>query len=215
VLAGGIALGGLAVLHSDARHIFDGLTEGAGLAAVLVSAAAGAGTLALVARERLEPARYVAAVAVAAIVAGWALAQEPELLPGLTVEQAAAGDETLVALLVSAAVGALVLVPSLALLFGLLLRGRFDAVPQELGSLERAGSAPEPRSGARPAGPRALVPLTAMLAPIGVVLTIATEGGIGRILGVACLLAAVATGSALVLPQIALDAAPEPGEDRS
>lgn len=214
VLAGAVALGGLFVLREDARGIFDGLTVGAGLAAALASAAAGAATLALVARGRLEPARYAAAVAVAAIVAGWALAQEPEILPGLTVEEAAAGDETLVALLVSTAAGALVLVPSLALLFGLLLRGRFDAPPQELGSLERVGRAPETRAGRAAAVPRGVGQLTAVLALIGVVLTIATEGGIGRILGIVCLLGAVAAGSALVLPQIAVDAAPEPDDDR-
>ena len=215
VLAGAIALAGLVVLREDARGIFDGLTEGAGLAAVLASGAAGAGTLALVARGRLEPARYVAAIAVAAIVAGWAFAQEPDILPGLSVEQAAAGDETLVALLVSAAVGALVLVPSLALLFGLLLRGRFDAVPQELGSLEQAGRTPEQRGGVTHADRRGLAPLTVVLTLAGVILTVVTEGGAGRTIGVICLLAAVGAGSALVLPQVALDATPERGEDRS
>lgn len=215
VLAGAVALGGLFVLREDARGIFDGLTAGSGLAAVLVSAAAGAATLGFVARGRLEPARYAAALAVAAIVAGWALAQEPEILPGLTVEEAAAGDATLVALLVSTAVGALVLVPSLALLFGLLLRGRFDAAPQELGSLERAGRAPEPRGGESRPARRGLAPLTAVLAIAGTALTVATEGGAGRAIGVVSLLAAVAAGTALVLPQVALDATPDRSDDRS
>jgi hypothetical protein len=52
---------------------------------------AGVATLALVSRWRFGPARVTAALAVAAIVAGWALAQRPDILPGLTVEQAAAG----------------------------------------------------------------------------------------------------------------------------
>ena len=65
-------------------------------------------------------------MAVAAIVAGWGIAQSPEILPGLTVEEAAAGDETLIALLAGIAVGLLILLPSLALLFGLTLGGRFD-----------------------------------------------------------------------------------------
>ena len=43
-------------------------------------------TLALVWRRRYEPARYGAAVAVAAIIAGWALAQSPVFLEGLTVK---------------------------------------------------------------------------------------------------------------------------------
>jgi cytochrome d ubiquinol oxidase subunit II len=126
VIAGAIALGGLAVVREDARSLFDGLTEGVGLAALLASGAAGVATLALVARSRFEPARYTSAVAVAAIVAGWGVAQSPTFLPGLTVEEAAAESSTLVALLVGLGVGALVLVPSLFVLFRLVLAGRFD-----------------------------------------------------------------------------------------
>jgi cytochrome d ubiquinol oxidase subunit II len=126
VLAGAIALGGLAIVREDASGLFEGLTGGGGLAALLASIAAGVATLGLVARSRLEPARYTAAIAVAAIVAGWGLAQRPTLLPGLTVEQAAAEGPTLVALLVGLGVGALVLVPALFALFRLVLAGRFD-----------------------------------------------------------------------------------------
>jgi cytochrome d ubiquinol oxidase subunit II len=63
---------------------------------------------------------------VGAVVAGWAAAQEPILLPGLTVEQAAAPHDTLVAITIAVVAGAVVLLPSLGLLFGLYLRGRFD-----------------------------------------------------------------------------------------
>ena len=126
VLAGAIALGGLAIVREDASRLFEGLPGGGGLAALLVSVAAGVATLALVAGSRFEPARYTAALAVAAIVAGWGLAQRPNLLPGLTVEQAAADSSTLVALLVGLGVGALVLAPSLFALFRLVLAGRFD-----------------------------------------------------------------------------------------
>jgi cytochrome bd ubiquinol oxidase subunit II len=126
VVAGAIALGGLAVAREDASELFEGLTEGAGLAALLASVAAGISTLALVARSRFEPARYTAAVAVAAIVVGWGAAQSPTFLPGLTVEQAAAETSTLVALLVGLGIGALILVPSLFVLFRLVLTGRMD-----------------------------------------------------------------------------------------
>src|SRR5215216_7792898 len=126
VVAGAIALGGLAVVREDASSLFEGLTEGGGLGALLASAVAGIATLTLVARSKFEPARYTAAVAVAAIVAGWGVAQSPTFLPGLTVEQAAAESSTLVALLVGLGVGALVLVPSLFVLFRLVLAGRFD-----------------------------------------------------------------------------------------
>jgi cytochrome d ubiquinol oxidase subunit II len=89
------------------------------------------GTLALVWVRRFEAARLSASVAVAAIVAGWALAQSPLLLKGLTVEDAAAGRSVLIAVIVAVGLGALLLLPSLALLFGLLLRGRFDAPAAE------------------------------------------------------------------------------------
>ena len=105
LVAGALAVGGLVVLREDARPLFDGLTSGAGLAAVLVSALAGLVTLALVRAGRYEPARFSAALAVAAIVAGWGIAQSPDLLPGLTIEDAAAGRPTLWALLISIAAG--------------------------------------------------------------------------------------------------------------
>jgi cytochrome d ubiquinol oxidase subunit II len=127
VLAGAVSLAGLVVVRDDARRLWDGLTGGWGVAAVVVSGLAGLTTLALAWRGKFEPARASGAISVAAIIAGWALAQRPDVLPGLSIEEAAAGHSTLVTLLVSIALGAVVLVPSLALLFGLVLRGRFDA----------------------------------------------------------------------------------------
>jgi cytochrome bd ubiquinol oxidase subunit II len=125
VVAGALAIAGLAVVNSDAPDLYDGLTSGAGLACVLASGAAGLITLWLEWRERVEVARYTAAVAVAAIVAGWALAQEPYLLPpDLTVKEAAAPDETLLALVIAACLGMALLIPALAWLFRLAISGR-------------------------------------------------------------------------------------------
>jgi cytochrome d ubiquinol oxidase subunit II len=127
VVAGTLAIAGLFVVRDDARSLYDGLTSGGGLALVVASGLAGLVTLGLEWRSRFEWARYTAAVAVGSIVAGWAVAQRPDLLPGrLTLDQAAASDATLVALLVSVAVGMLVLVPSLRYLFRLVLRGDLD-----------------------------------------------------------------------------------------
>jgi hypothetical protein len=50
---------------------------------------------ALVWRKRYEASRYTAALAVAAIIAGWALGQSPVFLEGLTVQEAAAGRNSL------------------------------------------------------------------------------------------------------------------------
>ena len=61
----------------------------------------------------------------AAIVAGWAFAQEPYILPpGLTLEEAAAPDAALAALLIAATVGMALLIPALVWLFRLALSGR-------------------------------------------------------------------------------------------
>jgi hypothetical protein len=66
----------------------------------------------LVWRSRFGLARASAALAVAAIVAGWAVAQRPRFLPGLTVSQAAAGRSTLIVVVITVAIGAVVLVPA-------------------------------------------------------------------------------------------------------
>jgi cytochrome d ubiquinol oxidase subunit II len=126
VVAGAIALGGLAVLHADVPSLYHGLVSGDGLVALVVSVLGGVTTLALVWVGRYEPARYSAAAAVAAIIAGWALAQRPTFLPGLTIQQAAAPDDTLIAIVVAVVVGAAILFPSLGLLFKLVLGGRLD-----------------------------------------------------------------------------------------
>jgi cytochrome d ubiquinol oxidase subunit II len=126
IVAGAIALAGLAVIHSDAHFLYTRLLHGVALVVVIVSAAAGLVTLALVAARRFEPARFTAALAVAAVVAGWALAQRPLVLRGLTVRQAAAPHDTLVLVVISVLAGAVLLFPSLSLLFRLVLAGRLD-----------------------------------------------------------------------------------------
>ncbi len=131
VVAGAVAIAALFGVRSDAHPLFHRLVDGLGLPALIVSMLAGIATLALVWRKRYEPARYSAAVAVAAIIAGWALAQSPLLLPGLTVKAAAAPRETLVAVVVAVLAGAVVLFPSLAWLFKLVLSGSFDQAEQQ------------------------------------------------------------------------------------
>jgi cytochrome bd ubiquinol oxidase subunit II len=125
VVAGALAIGGLAVVEADAPDLFDGLTSGGGLAMVIASALAGVVTVGLVWTSRFEPARYTAALAVGTILAGLALAIRPDFLPGeLTFEQAAAGDATMIATLIAVALALAVIIPSLVLLFRLKLRGK-------------------------------------------------------------------------------------------
>src|SRR5690242_2550113 len=156
VVAGLLALAGLLVIRAEAASLWHGLSSGLGLALVIVSALAGMVTMALVWLGRFGLARASAALAVAAVIAGWAAAQEPQVLPGLTVQEAAAGRETLIATIVGVAAGAVVLVPSLAVLYSLVLRGRLDAPeavnePDHAGALGSAGALGAARSGG--AGP--------------------------------------------------------------
>jgi cytochrome d ubiquinol oxidase subunit II len=127
VVSGAVAIGALPVVHSDARTLYDGLTSGAGLVFVILSALCGVVTLALVWVDRFELARASAAGAVACVMIGWAVAQKPYILPGeLTLKQASASNTTLTALVISMAAGAVVLVPSLWLLYRMTLQGRLD-----------------------------------------------------------------------------------------
>jgi cytochrome d ubiquinol oxidase subunit II len=120
--SGALALAGLEVMRNSGLD----LTHGAALAAVCVSGVAGLLTLVLCWRSRFGLARLTAALSVGAVVVGWAAAQTPRLLPGLTVTQAAAGRSTLVALIIAVCGGAVILIPSLVLLFTLFLRGQLD-----------------------------------------------------------------------------------------
>ena len=149
IAAGAIAAAGLVVVREDDAQLWHELSSLPAVAAVIVSAAAGTAALALLAARLLEPARAVSVVAVAAVIAGWALAQRPEILPGLTVSEAAAGRSTLIAVLAGLAVGALILVPSLVVLFRMVLRGTFDAAAVNVPLAQPAvGVAAEPRRAA-------------------------------------------------------------------
>jgi cytochrome d ubiquinol oxidase subunit II len=120
--SGALALAGLLVMQASGLN----LTRGAALALVCVSGVAGVATLVLCWLSRFGLARLTAALAVAAVVVGWAAAQAPRFLPGMTVTQAAAGRSTLVALVIAVACGSAILVPALVLLFTLFLRGQLD-----------------------------------------------------------------------------------------
>jgi cytochrome d ubiquinol oxidase subunit II len=146
VVTGAVAVAGIFIVNADNHELFNSLLTGRALPTVIVSALAGVATLVLVYGRRYEPARYGAALAVAAIVAGWALARWPTILPGLSVDQAAAGHDSLVAVIVAVLGGGAILFPALALLLRLAVTGRFAAAettPVEVGT--RALRAGRPR----------------------------------------------------------------------
>jgi cytochrome d ubiquinol oxidase subunit II len=204
VVAGAIAFAGLGVVADDAERIFHGLTSGFGLVALVASLVAGVATLALVWRRRYEPARYSAAVAVAAIIAGWAIAQAPLFLPGLTIEAAAAPRTTLIAVIVAVLGGAVILFPSLALLFRLVLSGRLA----EKGEALELGARPPQLVRESRHGFLARASLACLIAGIGL-LTVA-EGGWAHALGVVSLLCFVALGFPAALPPEAVPLTHEP-----
>jgi cytochrome d ubiquinol oxidase subunit II len=192
-VAGALALAGLLVVRSDARPIWDGLTSGAGVAAIAVSGLAGIAAIALVWRKLYEAARVGAAVAVAAIVAGWAIAQQPQLLPGLTVKEAAAPHSTLVALIIGVGVGSLILLPSLATLFRLFLRGTFDPAPPDTGEAPASAPAAPRRGFLHPAAP-------VVLLVVGAIVTVLSDSIGIQVAGVVAMLAFIAT----MLPRVAV-----------
>jgi cytochrome d ubiquinol oxidase subunit II len=200
--AGAIAIAGLIVLHFDAERIFRRLTEGAALPALVVSVIAGVATLGLVWRRRYEPARYTAALAVAATIAGWAVAQNPVFLQGLTIRQAAAGHDTLVAVVVATLGGAVLLFPSLALLFRLTLGGELPSGEQSSGEVSGGSRRRKPASGRLDAR----LAVAFLLAGIGF-LTIANTAW-AHAIGVACFFGFIVSGFQAALPEEVADAGP-------
>ena len=128
VAVAGVAVVGLAVLHGDARYVFDGMT-GRALPVVLVGVVCGVGALVLLARDATRGARMLAVLAVAGIVLAWGVAQWPYLLPtSLTVSAAGSPSGTLQALLVTVALAVLIVVPGFVLLYVLAQR---SLLPEE------------------------------------------------------------------------------------
>ena len=125
--AGGLALAGIGVLRVDAPLLADELTR-RGWPLVVASGLLGTAALVLLRREAPRGTRVLAVGAVVAIVWGWGVAQYPDILPGsLSLAAAAAPTGSLEALLVVFVVAAVVIAPSLGLLFYLVQRSRLES----------------------------------------------------------------------------------------
>jgi cytochrome bd ubiquinol oxidase subunit II len=194
LVSGAIALAGVAVLRSDAHPLYHRLVEGKGLIGLLASILAGTATLALLWRKRYEASRYSAAVAVAAIIAGWALAQSPVFLEGLTVREAAAGRDTLVAVTVAVVAGAAILFPSLALLFRLVLGGNLGRDESD------AGRPTQPRSFIAALAPGLLPRLAIACLTAGIGFTTIANAAWAHTIGVLSLFAFVVVAFRPALP---------------
>ncbi|WP_448624291.1 cytochrome d ubiquinol oxidase subunit II [Geodermatophilus sp. URMC 64] len=127
VVTGAVALAGIAILRADAPRLFDDLL-GPGLPLVILSGLCGLGSVVLLRRAAPRLLQALAVTAVAAVIAGWGVAQYPYLLgTHLTIGQAAAPTATLWSLTVVAAAALLLVVPAMALLFVLAQRGRLES----------------------------------------------------------------------------------------
>jgi cytochrome bd ubiquinol oxidase subunit II len=127
VLAGALAVAGLFALHSEARYVFDRLTS-QGLPLVVFSLLCGAALLVVLRRGGRRPLRPLAAGAVVAVIWGWGVAQFPYLLPtSLRIDQAAAPDPTLTIVFIVFAVAAVLVLPSLGLLYTLAQRDLLES----------------------------------------------------------------------------------------
>jgi cytochrome d ubiquinol oxidase subunit II len=126
-VTGLVGLGGIFVLRADAPGLAAGLL-GRALPVIIISVLAGVVSIVLLVTRRYAQARLTSALAVATILIGWAAAQYPYILPPqLTIDDAASGQATLVAMLVSLILGSILLVPSLIYLYRLFQRAGTDA----------------------------------------------------------------------------------------
>jgi cytochrome bd ubiquinol oxidase subunit II len=126
-VAGAAAAAGLVELHAEARYVFDRLVD-QGLPLVVLSALCGIGLLASLLRGGRRPLRPLAAGAVVAVIWGWGVAQFPYLLPtSLRIDQAAAPDATMNIVFIVFAAAAVLVLPSLGLLYTLSQRDLLEA----------------------------------------------------------------------------------------
>jgi cytochrome d ubiquinol oxidase subunit II len=121
--AGALAGAGLYALATSGTPLWRPFVERAG---PLVALSAGGAAVAFRALWRRRPtlAAAGAAVAVAAVLAGWAVAQHPWVLPGLVSTADAAPPAVLTAMLWASAAGGLLLAPSFFWLLRLFKSGR-------------------------------------------------------------------------------------------
>ncbi len=118
-----LAGAGLVIVANDAPWLWNRFGLGSG-AMVGLSAVAGAGSLAALWWRRYTVAVGAGALAAAAVIWGWAVAQYPLLVPPeLSIEAAKADDTVLWVMVGAIAVGAVLLAPALLYLF-LLFKGK-------------------------------------------------------------------------------------------
>lgn len=120
VATGALSLATLLELNHSSHRLFHGLV-GRALPLVVIAGVSGVLVLVMLITRRLSRMRYVAALGVAAVVWGWGVAQYPVLLPGtnITIHNVGTPEATFVSIIVLLGAVAVLVVPSLALLYHL------------------------------------------------------------------------------------------------
>jgi cytochrome d ubiquinol oxidase subunit II len=153
VLTGALAAITFAELSRSAPHVFAGLT-GRALPLIVISVAAGLAVLGMIWLRWYPGLRVTAAIAVAAVVWGWGLAQYPDLLPGsLSLAAGSAPPAALLAELVIAGAAALLVGPAFGLLYWLQQRGMLAQAETATQLRRAAGLTPGPAGRQAPATP--------------------------------------------------------------
>lgn len=107
-----------AIAYFQDPKLFAGFLDPAALGAIGSAIVLGLVVMLALARRHASIARIAVGAQALAILVGWFAAQAPALIPGrYTYMQAASSDAMIVAILTAAGIGALVLIPSLVLLF--------------------------------------------------------------------------------------------------
>jgi cytochrome bd ubiquinol oxidase subunit II len=153
-ITGALAGGTFAELSDSAPRVFNRLT-GIALPLVAISIAAGIAVLGMLWRRWYHPValRATAAVAVAAVVFGWGLAQYPYLFPtSLSLAAGSAPRASLIAEFVVAGLAVLLVAPGFAILYILQQRRLLTAVETNADLRQAAHLAPA-RPGTAPAAP--------------------------------------------------------------
>jgi cytochrome bd ubiquinol oxidase subunit II len=128
VLAGVGAVIGVIALHQDARFIYDGLTSWPGIALVILSGVCGLAALGLLVTGRHTGLRVAAVGAGVAMIWGYFAAAFPYILPtSLKISEAAGPSGTLTSVIVVFIAAAVLVIPSLILLYTLSQRSALES----------------------------------------------------------------------------------------
>jgi cytochrome bd ubiquinol oxidase subunit II len=135
ILAGAVTalLGALGLIQAPfaAPLLWNGML-GHALPAIIVTMLVGLGAAASLFLGRVRLARVLIVLETVCLLGSWALAQLPYLIPpDVTITRAASPDATLIALLISTAIGMVFLIPSLWLLFRTFKSSRPVTLPNQ------------------------------------------------------------------------------------